>query len=90
MADSVQIHFYVSKEQKERWEEHAEEYGTTLSGHIRDMVEAGMKKFDRKVEPRESVSELREQRNALRRDLRDARDQIETLEDRLDEVTAEQ
>jgi len=55
----------------------------SVAGFIVSMAEAGIKKFDARIEPDEGVAELREQRNDLEAELRDARERIERLEDEL-------
>lgn len=82
---SEHVNAYPHAEQYERWVREAETrgYEGVSSQFIRDMVEAGLKKFNAAVEPDETNRELREQRNDLRRELRRARNRIEKLEDRL-------
>jgi hypothetical protein len=82
-----QVFVYITEEQKDRWKQGAKNMGVPLSGFIKNMTEAGMKKFDRRIEPDESKEELREQRNETRRELKQARERIQSLEDRLEEHT---
>ncbi|WP_157573484.1 hypothetical protein [Haloplanus natans] len=79
----------MTKEQKERWEQGAEDAGVSLSGFIKNMTEAGMKKFDRQINSDESNEELRKQRDETRRELIQARRRIQSLENRLEEVTSD-
>jgi chromosome segregation ATPase len=76
-----QIFVYTTERRKEDWKAEAEHYNQSLSEFIQDMTEAGRKKFNAQVTPDESVTELREQRNRLRRQLREANRRIEDLED---------
>jgi chromosome segregation ATPase len=55
----------------------------SLSEFIQAMTEAGIKKFDARVEPDETNRELREQRNDLKAELDRARERIDKLEERL-------
>lgn len=82
---SEHVNAYPEAEQYDRWVLEAESRGYECVGSpfIRDMVEAGLKKFNAAVEPDETNRELRTQRNDLRRELRRARGRIEELEDRL-------
>lgn len=79
-----QVFAYPDDDRYERWKELADGSGESMSEFVQNRVEAGVKKFDARVEPDESVAELREQRNRLRADLERARGRIETLENRLD------
>ena len=81
--DTDMVTVYAKDDQHDRWKERAEERNKTMSGFIKEMVEAGMKKFDATVEPDESRQELREQRDDLKDELDHARDRISKLEDRL-------
>lgn len=74
---------YPSEEQYASWKEQADELDMTVSEFISTMVEAGRKKFDVRVEPDETISELRTQRNDLKRELQHARSRIGNLEDKL-------
>jgi len=74
---------YPRADQYEYWKERAEEMDMSVSEWMQYMVAAGDKKFDTTVEPDTSNSELRQQRDELRRELRDARQRIDTLEDQL-------
>ena len=77
---SKHVAAYVEDEQHERWKEQAEEMDMSMSQWTQAMVEAGMKKFDRDVEPDESRDDLRRKRNDLRDELQRARDRIAELE----------
>ena len=83
MANSVTTPIYPKEDQRDRWEERADDMGMSLSEFIQAMTEAGMKKFDASVQPDESAGELREQRNELKAELDRARERIENLETRL-------
>jgi len=74
---------YPTVEQYERWKKQADEMDLTVSEFIKCMTEAGRKDFEIKVEPDETTQELREQRNDLTRQLEQARERVESLEDRL-------
>lgn len=71
---------YPTEEQYERWKENAEEAGMSVSEFIASMVEAGHKTFTVNVEPDETNHELRQERDHLRQQLEDARDEISSLE----------
>lgn len=83
-AMSEQMFVYPDEEQAERWKARCEELEVSKSEFIQNMVEAGLKSFDASVDPDESLMELREQRNRLRKDLRNAHNRVESLENRLD------
>lgn len=74
------VQSYVLPEQKERWLKEADEMGMSLSEFVVAMVEAGLKKFSREVEPDETRDELRQDRNELHEELREARERISQLE----------
>lgn len=74
---------YPTEDQYDRWKQRAEEFDMSTSEFMQAMVEAGLKKFDASVEPDETLTELREQRNDLRDELDHARTRIESLEDRI-------
>ena len=67
---------YPTKEQRERWDERADELDMNTSEFVKSMVEAGMKKFEVSVEPDESAEQLREERNQLRDELEQAEDAL--------------
>jgi len=83
MSESHPATAYPTQVQYDRWADRAEEYGMSISEFIQAMVEAGIKKFDARVEPDESHRELREQRNDIKNELERARDRIDTLEAQL-------
>jgi len=83
MSESQPATAYPTPEQYDRWTDRAEECGMSISEFIQAMVEAGLKKFDARVEPDESHRELREQRNDIKNELERARDRIDTLEAQL-------
>lgn len=74
---------YPTNEQHARWKQIAEEMGMSLSEFIQAMTEAGLKKFEVDVTPDESASELRRQRNDLKRELDRARDRVTKLEEQV-------
>lgn len=74
---------YPLVEQYEQWKEQADELDMTVSEFIQSMTEAGRKEFEAMVVPDETNQELREQRNDLKRELEQARERVESLEDRL-------
>lgn len=74
---------YPSQEQHARWKDEAEAMDMSLSEFIQAMTEAGLKKFDVDVEPDESYSEIRRQRNDLKRELDRTRDRVRKLEEQL-------
>lgn len=84
MSDIVRKNFSLQPEEWERWEKEIEERDfTTESAFIRAMVEAGLKKFERPVDPDESLADLREHRNDLKRELDRTRGRVERLEEQL-------
>lgn len=75
---------YPTEEQYQRWKERAAEMDMSVSEFMQAMTEAGMKKFNANaVEPDESASELRRQRNDLKDELEAARERIDKLEHEL-------
>jgi len=83
MANKVSVQSYVPPERRERWREDADEMGMSESQFVQSMVEAGLKKFTREVEPDKTRDELRQQRNELYSELREAREEINRLEEKL-------
>jgi hypothetical protein len=63
-----QVATYPTDEQLARWKNLADERDMSLSQWVSHMVEAGQKKFEIEVTPDETSSELRDQRNQLRRE----------------------
>lgn len=80
---SEQVFVYPTGDQRDRWEDRADDMDMKLSEYVAAMAEAGAKKFDRSFKPDETNDELRAQRADLRDELQDARDRIERLEDQL-------
>lgn len=75
---------YPNEDQYDQWKNHAEEMDMSISEFMKNMVEAGRKKFDGSgIEPDESAADLREQRNDLRSELDHARQRIKRLEKQL-------
>ena len=88
MGDSETTILRQPAEQKERWQRVAsEEFDTSLSAFIRDMTEAGLKKFDARGSGDADSEELRRLRSEnadLRDELADARARIDRLRDELE------
>mgnify|MGYP000695878062 CR=1 FL=1 len=80
MTESQPATTYPTSQQYARWKDRAKDFGMSVSEFIQYMVEAGLKKFDARVEADESRQELRQQRNDLKAELEHARDRIDTLE----------
>lgn len=78
-----QVSTYPPDEQRERWDERAEELDMARSEFVAAMVEAGMKKFDRDVEPDFTKAELKQQRAELLEELNHARERISRLENQV-------
>jgi len=83
MAESQPATTYPTAQQYARWKDRAKDFGMSVSEFIQFMVEAGLKKFDARVEADESRQELRQQRNDLKAELKHARGRIDTLENHL-------
>lgn len=81
--DTDMVTVYANADQHDRWKGRADDFDMSVSGFVKAMVEAGLKKFDATVEPDETNTELREQRDDLKAELDHARDRINKLEDRL-------
>jgi hypothetical protein len=82
MSTTVSIQTYVSPSTEERWLKHADEMGMNKSQFVQAMVEAGLKKFTRDVNPDQTAKELREHVAELTSALREAREYINRLEER--------
>lgn len=74
---------YPRTETYERWTDHADQLEMSISRYILAMVELGRKEIDLSVKQDDEAAELRTQRNNLKRELDDARQRIEYLEQRL-------
>lgn len=74
---------YPPDEQRERWDERADELDMGRSEFVAAMVEAGMKEFDRDVEPDFTKAELKQQRSELLEELNQARERISRLEEQV-------
>lgn len=83
--DSQMAATYVPNQQYTRWKSRAESLDMSVSEFIKGMVEAGNKKFKATVEPDETTSELREQRNHYQQELKKAQERVSNLEVRLDQ-----
>lgn len=70
-------------ERRKRWREEADEMGMSESQFVQAMVEAGLKKFAREVEPDKTRDELRRERNELYSALREAREEANRLREKL-------
>ena len=55
----------------------------TVAEFNRAMVEAGLKKFNRDVEPDKTKDDLRRERNELYRELKVARERVQKLEEKM-------
>ncbi|MCT9096958.1 hypothetical protein [Haloarchaeobius sp. HME9146] len=77
---SKHVATYVEEEQHERWAQHADSMGMSMSEWVQAMVEAGLKKFSRAPASDKTRDELRQQCNDLRSELTHARNRIQTLE----------
>ena len=82
-SDTQPTMTYPSNRQHARWKQEAEDMDMSLSEFIQAMTEAGLKKFDVDIEPDESISEVRRQRNDLKRELDRTRDRASKLEEQL-------
>ncbi|WP_312908176.1 hypothetical protein [Natronosalvus caseinilyticus] len=71
---------YPPEEQRERWKKRADELDMSMSEFLASMTEAGIKKFERDVEPDFTKAELREQRADLLEELNQSRERIQKLE----------
>lgn len=81
MSDTQPAMTYPTEDQYQRWKDRAAEMDMSVSEFMQAMIEAGMKKFNANaVEPDESASELRRQRNDLKDELQAARERIDKLE----------
>lgn len=80
---SKQFSVYPAEEQYDRWSARAEELDMSMSEFTKSMTEAGMKKFERTVEPDETKADLRRQRNDLRDELHRTRERVGELERQL-------
>jgi len=75
---------YPSIPQYEQWTDRAEEMGyNSVSRFMTEMVEAGYKQLSSSITYDEETSELRAQRNELKRELDTSRERIKHLEERL-------
>jgi molecular chaperone DnaK (HSP70) len=84
-SDSQMAATYIPQQQYTRWKSRAESLDMSVSEFIKSMVEAGNKKFKATVDPDETASELREQRNHYQQELENAQDRVSKLETRLDQ-----
>lgn len=67
----------------ENWKEEADEMGMTVPEYVQSMVAAGRKGFSRDVDPDETKQELRKQRNQYKKQLEQANQRAEELEEQL-------
>ena len=84
-SDSQMAATYVPQQQYGRWKSRADSLDMSVSEFIKNMVEAGNKKFEATVEPDETARELREQRNHYQQKLEKAQARVSKLETRLDQ-----
>jgi hypothetical protein len=75
---------YPSEEVKKKWQQKADEMGMSNSEFVCAMVAAGLKKFNRGIQPHETCDDLRQSRNYYRDELESARAKIEDLEKKND------
>lgn len=84
MTKSTLVGTYVPQETKDRWDDRREDMGiSSRSDFVQMMVEAGLKSFERGIDPDEEKADIRAQRNDLRGELKRARKRISTLERQL-------
>ncbi|WP_336134183.1 hypothetical protein [Natronomonas amylolytica] len=83
MSDSVVATSYPKTQEYEKWADHADELGMTISEYIQSMVRAGRKEFTIDVDPDETNQELRESRNYYRQKLEEKRRENQKLENQL-------
>lgn len=75
---------YPSVSQYEQWSDQAEEMGyNSVSRFMTEMIEAGYAQFDSSVTYDKETSELRKQRNELKRELDASRERVARLEERV-------
>ena len=75
---------YPSVTQYELWEDQSEQMGyNSVSQFMIEMIEAGHKQLTSSITYDEETSELRAQRNELKRELDASRERIDQLEERL-------
>jgi chaperonin GroEL (HSP60 family) len=82
-SDSQIAATYIPQQQYTRWKSRADALDMSVSEFIKSMVEAGNKKFEATVEPDETASELREQRNHYQQELKKTQKRVSRLETRL-------
>ncbi|ELZ45907.1 hypothetical protein C463_05735 [Halorubrum californiense DSM 19288] len=81
MTEKHHIGVYTPQDRYEMWKQEADELGMSMSQWANAMVEAGLKKFDRDIQPEESKSDLRKRNTQLWNDyekVRKERDKLET------------
>lgn len=81
MTEKHHIGVYTPQDRYEAWKQEADELGMSMSQWANAMVEAGLKKFDRDIQPAESKTELRKRNTKLWNDyerIRKERDKLET------------
>ncbi len=75
---------YPSESQYNHWRKVADQMGyNSVSRFMTEMVEAGYKQISGSITYDEDTSELREQRNELKRELDNSRERIARLEERV-------
>lgn len=91
VADDTQpAMLYPKKDEYEAWKAAAEANGLSVSEWMKCMVRAGSRKWDAASEPDVTNTELREQRNDLKRQLKSARSRVRRLENELHDTEREQ
>jgi len=81
--DTIIVRCYPPEGVWTNWKREADEMDMTLPEYIQSMVAAGRKEFSRNVSPDESYLELREQRNHFKKQLRQANQRTQQLEEQL-------
>lgn len=82
--DTASVWVYPKDRQKDRWQDCAEEMGySSLSGFIKEMVEAGMKQTTFSTEPDKTNVELHDELATVKAERDRARERNRELEDRL-------
>lgn len=74
---------YAPPDRKESWEEQANEMGMSTSEWANAMIEAGLKKFDRDIQPDESKRDLRRRNTELWKKFHELKKERDSLEKQL-------
>lgn len=81
MTEKHHIGVYTPQDRYETWKQEADKLGMSMSQWANAMVEAGLKKFERDIQPEESKTDLRKRNTQLWNDyekVRKERDKLET------------